>query len=277
MIYDFLAKTPVFSRDDFVTYRDKKKASITPMAIKRLLNHYSASGVIVRLRQNLFATNLDKKDSIFPLSYFIAAKLAPDSVLAYHTAMMVRGNSYSMFTRHYYLSLQHIREFNYREQSYKVVAPQKELITKNVPFIETEVINVLEQKIRVTTIERTLVDSLDNPVYAGGWEELWRNFDNVPTFKWENLLNYIQILDKPVLYAKLGFYLTKRQQHGLHVPQPLLEELANKVPKQPYYIDAKARFSPNQTWHVIKPWQLIVPDEIINQSWEEVYQYQNVG
>jgi hypothetical protein len=33
--------------------------------------------------------------------------------------------------------------------------------------------------LRVTTLERTLVDALDRPDLAGGWEEIWRSYDDV--------------------------------------------------------------------------------------------------
>lgn len=272
MIYDFLAKSPVFNRDDFVAYRESSGASTQAFTINRLIDYYCKAGLILRIRKNLFAANVGKQPTLFPLPYFIASKIAPDSVLAYHTAMMVRGYAYSMFTRHYYLSKQHILPFDYRNQSYQAVSPQKELLLKDSAFIETELINVHDQKIKVTSIARTLVDSLDNPFLAGGWEELWRNFDNIHFFEWDNLLHYIQLFDKAILYAKLGFYLSIRQQQGMRVPQNFLDLLAKNLPKKLCYIDLKGRFSANQRWRLVKPWQLIVPDEMITQSWEEVYQ-----
>lgn len=272
MIYDFLAKNPVFNRDDLIAYRKASGASTTNSSIKSLIDYYCKVGLMLRIRQNLFISNLDKDTTIFPLPYFIASKIAPDSVLAYHTAMMARGYAYSMFTHHYYLSQYHIRPLLYRTQSYQVVSPQKELLLKQVPFIETEIININGQKIKVTSIARTLVDSLDNPILAGGWEELWRNFDNISFFEWDNMLAYTKLINKAVLYAKLGFYLSIRQKQGMRVPQPIIDELSEHKPKQPCYIDSKRHFLKDQKWSLVSPWQLIVPEELISQNWEEVNQ-----
>src|SRR2546422_359331 len=36
--------------------------------------------------------------------------------------------------------------------------------------------------VRVTTLERTLVDVLDAPRHGGGWEEIWRSLESVEFF-----------------------------------------------------------------------------------------------
>jgi len=272
MIYDFLVTHPVFSREDFVAYREAKGCSVHPAAIKKLLLHYCSSCVIVRLRQNLFAANITKAKQVYPNTYLIAASMTSDSVLAYHTAMMVRGESYSMLNRHYYLSLRHVRPFVYRNQAYQALMPPKNLRKQGLSFIETDTLMIHDKPVKVTSLERTLVDSLYSPDFAGGWEELWRNFGRAASLRWDALQAYVDLFDDKRLHAKLGFYLSMRQTQGLAVPDTVLTALALRSPKQASYIDIPERFSPKQRWRFIKPWQLIVPEELVNQSFEEAFQ-----
>ena len=36
--------------------------------------------------------------------------------------------------------------------------------------------------IKITSLERSIVDILDRPDLGGGWEEVWRSLDNVTLF-----------------------------------------------------------------------------------------------
>ena len=45
--------------------------------------------------------------------------------------------------------------------------------------METHVYDRMGMDVRVSSIERTLVDSLHRPNLSGGWEEIWRSFESV--------------------------------------------------------------------------------------------------
>ena len=44
--------------------------------------------------------------------------------------------------------------------------------------------------VRVTTLERTLVDVLDAPANAGGGEEVWRSLEMVEFFDFDAVISY---------------------------------------------------------------------------------------
>jgi hypothetical protein len=61
--------------------------------------------------------------------------------------------------------------------------------------------------IEVTTLERTLVDVLDRPDLAGGWEEVWRSLELVEFFEIGQAVDYALRLGNRTTNAKLGFFL----------------------------------------------------------------------
>ena len=40
-------------------------------------------------------------------------------------------------------------------------------------------------QIRVTNLERTLVDVLDRPNLSGSWAEIWRSLESIEFFRWK--------------------------------------------------------------------------------------------
>jgi predicted transcriptional regulator of viral defense system len=89
-------------------------------------------------------------------------------------------------------------------------------------------------EIRVTSVERTVVDVLDRLDLAGGIEEVWRSLQSVPALDLESLEHYVAVLGSSLLTAKIGFYLESRREE-LAVPGRLLDRLRGRIPKAPTY------------------------------------------
>jgi len=56
--------------------------------------------------------------------------------------------------------------------------------------------------VRVTGYERTLVDVLDRPEFAGGWEEIWRSLEAVEFFDLDRVVEYTLLWTTPLLRLK---------------------------------------------------------------------------
>ena len=119
--------------------------------------------------------------------------------------------------------------------------------------------------LRVTSLERTLVDVLDRPRHAGGWEEVWRSLESVEFFDLDKIVEYVRLLGNATTASKVGFYLDQHRE-GLMVEERHLTALRSQRPRQPHYVDRRG----SRDGSLVTDWNLIVPTEAIERSWAEV-------
>ncbi len=119
--------------------------------------------------------------------------------------------------------------------------------------------------LRVTSLERTLVDVLDRPDYSGGWEEVWRSLESVEFFDLEKVVEYALLLENATTASKVGFFLAQHRE-ALMVEERHLIELRHRRPRQPHYVDRNKRSSGS----LVAEWNLVVPMEVVERSWAEV-------
>jgi predicted transcriptional regulator of viral defense system len=118
--------------------------------------------------------------------------------------------------------------------------------------------------VRVTGPERTLVDVLDRPDLAGGWEEAWRSLEAVEYFDASVVVEYCRLLENSTLAAKVGFFL-ELHRDALSVDDRTLTALESMRPAGPHYaFDARGQES-----RFVRRWNLVVPETLITRAWEE--------
>ncbi len=61
-------------------------------------------------------------------------------------------------------------------------------------------------EVRVTSLERTLLDVLDQPALSGSWEEIWRSLEAIEFFDLDKVVEYALLLGNATTIAKVGFY-----------------------------------------------------------------------
>ena len=120
------------------------------------------------------------------------------------------------------------------------------------------------QTVRVTSLERTLVDCLDRVDLAGGWEEVWRSLASSSYYEMDRVVTYVGKLGNATTAAKVGLFLEQNQE-ALRVPESILQELERLRPRQKHYID-----SIRTPGKLVSRWNLIVPPEVLNQTWGAV-------
>ena len=116
----------------------------------------------------------------------------------------------------------------------------------------------------MATLERTLVDVLDVPSNAGGWEEVWRSLEMVEFFDLDAVAAYAVKLGSALTAARVGFFLEQHRE-ALMVEDKHLEPLRRLRPRQPRYLDARRK--PGK---LVAAWNLIVPDDVLGRTWAEV-------
>ena len=107
---------------------------------------------------------------------------------------------------------------------------------------------------------------MDRPDLTGSWEEIWRSLQSVEFFDIEQVIEYVLLLENATTAAKVGFFLEQLSE-DLMIDDVHLKQLQRLRPRQPQYIERGKR--KGGRW--MKKWNLMVPDEILNQSWGEKY------
>lgn len=188
--YQQLSQYPVF------TYLEASKVigniKLTTKNLKSLIN----KGFIHRIRQNLytcvnFATQNDNANR-----FQIASKINQQCFVAYHSAFEYYGCYNQVYSDVQVASLIRFEEFNYDYYNYKMIQ------TNNL--IQVQEID----GIKVTTIERTIVDSINMIGKVMDAEELVKCLDLVLKVDENKLKEMLQVYNKEILYRKVGYVLS---------------------------------------------------------------------
>lgn len=263
---EFLSQHDVFTVEELDFFLSEK-GSGKPSTRKALLTYYRKQGRIVPVRRGLYAVipfgSLPDSSPVDP--YLLTAKITKDAVLAYHTALEFYGKAYSVYTRLHYLTTRRSLPVRFRSYEIRGVLVPRSLCAKGM-----EMFGIAQHKrsgveLRVTSLERTLVDVLDRPELTGSWEEIWRSLESVEFFNIDQVVEYVLLLENATTAAKVGFFLEQHKE-TLMVDDVHLKPLRKLCPQRPHYLIRGKR----QGGRLVKEWNLMVPDEILNQSWGEV-------
>ena len=254
----FLATHAVFRLDELAQVFPG-----TPVALKESLRYHVGAGHLLRVRRGLYATVPRGRNpaTASPDVFLLASRMTGDAVLAFHTALEFYGRAYSTRQDSTVWSAAPARPFEFRGQHFRVVVPSgataRQRSRSGVEETERQGL-----KLRVTTLERTLVDVLDRPDLAGGWEEVWRSLESIEFFDLDQVVHHVRLLKNATTAARVGFYLEQHAQ-ALQVDEAHLRALRRLRPKQPRYMDG-AR---GGKW--VAAWSLVVPEDVYGRSWEE--------
>jgi len=260
----FFSTHPVFTYDEFAVFASETRSGNVNTR-KATLRRYLDAGQIVRIRRGLYATVPPGQtpEATEPDPYLVASRLARDAVLAYHTALQFRGRAYSTFNVFTYLTAGSTRALSFKGSLYKATPHPRELVAKAQKDFGVETTEAAGLDILVTSLERTLVDVLDRPDLSGGWEEVWRSLESVEYFHLDKIIDYALLRGNATTTAKVGFFL---EQHAdaLMVGNEHLDRLKSAIPRQRRYVDRL-----RGQGRLVESWNLIVPLDILNRSWEE--------
>ena len=260
----FLANNQIFTIQEVKVALKTGKTS----TLDNLLAYHVRRGHIFRIRKGLYYTiprGADAK-TYHTDPYLIAGKMTPDAILAYHTALSFHGKLHSLRNDFIYMTQRKVKPpFVLRDLTFKGIAIPKNTVA-HLHF-GVEVIDYQGCKIRVTTLERTFVDTLDKPALINNWEEIWRSLESIEYLNLQQILAYAKILNNVTTYARVAFFLDQhREMLGL-TEEDLLPFDAFK-PKSPRYLDRHNK-EPNQ---LISRWNLIVPKSLLQKTWEEPHE-----
>lgn len=261
---DFFAVHPVFTRQELHAARqaDRSRSRRTTDSI---LTRAVASGRLLHVRRGIYAVvsrgTMAAELRVDP--FLVASKLAPDAAVAYHAALQFWGKAYSIWHRFAVLSCSSIRPLEL--QGNEIFGVRPPLRMRAPPDLGGGIVAepYAGGRVRVTTLERTLVDVLDAPKLGGGWEEIWRSLEAIEYFDLDAVVAYVLALGSALTAARVGYFLEQHRE-ALFVEERHLRPLRERAPAQLRYLD-----STREAGRLIKGWNLVVPERVHARTWEE--------
>lgn len=269
-LFDFFAQHPVFTYEEFTSFLDADG----PRSVRTrdsLLAYHTRTGRILRVKRGLYASiPFGASPETFPVDMFLlAGKMSDDAVLAYHTALDFYGKAHSVREEFLFLTGRAIRPLNFRGCQFRAIRFPQALVDNKKEFFGVDTAERAGLPVKVASLERTLVDILDRPDLAGGWEEIWRSLETIAFFDVTEVLAYALLLGNKTTIAKVGFYLDGRREE-LMLDDASLEPFREHRPHQPTYMVRHDRGSKTHKYRYVENWNLLVPEYILHQSWGEV-------
>jgi len=263
---DFFAKHPVFTVQELDQFLARERTGNISTR-RALLAHHRKMGRILPVRRGLYVSVPpgESGDTFSSDPYLLASRMTEDALLAYHTALEFHGKAHSVFTRFYYLSRRQSLPVTFRSLEFRNVIFPKALREEGEELQGVSRMERAGLDVRVTELERTLVDVMDRPDLCGGWEEIWRSLESVEFFDLDRVIKYALLLGNATTIAKVGFFLEQHRE-SLMVEQRHLKSLREHRPKRPHYMVLGGR----KPGHLVSDWNLVVTREVLERSWEEV-------
>ena len=264
-IMKFLAKNSVFTLEEFKSCLAKRGTTGVRSA-ESLLTYYLKAGHVIRVKRGLYAAvpvGSDAKKFV-PDPFLLTAKMAPDAVLVHHTALEWHGKAYSVFSHFTYQTGTSANVLSYggwKFQPVKLAVPLQKKEKADFGVLTGEC-NGMD--VQVASLERTLVDVFDRPIYSGSWEEIWRSLESIEFFDLDLVVEYACLLGKSLTAARVGFFLEQHREE-LMAEEKHFQKMRKLRPKQPSYFDRRKK-----TGKLNKEWNLIIPEDVLNKAWEEI-------
>jgi len=247
-IYSQLAKYPVFTITEVEQLTGNTKTAYS------LLGRYMKRGLIKKIRKNIYSAVNPVTGQIAATRYQIACAVTDTAYISHHSAFEYYGLANQVFYELYVSSESKFNTFKYDSVTYKYVASRmKEGIVeaKNTTGV------------RITDLERTVIDSIRDFNKIGGFEELLNCLEGIHFLDETKLLRYLSVYDTQGLYQRVG-YLLHHYQKEMQLSDDFVDFCKEKVGKSRRYLlnEANQQNIYNSEWKLMVP-ELLFEDETV--------------
>ena len=238
-----LHRLKIFHKKDVVALTKDENAA------KEILRRYKKQGLISQVRRDLYVvTDLASKVSL-ATKFEVSGHITPSSYLSYHAALEYHGLANQIFYELYISSKEVFNGFYYEGISYTFCKSKSNIGVVNP---------VTDPLVRVTDLERTILDCIDHIDFSGGLEELVQCFAIITYVNEDKLSNYLSHFNKQVLFQKVGFILSYFQKE-MRLSDVFFERCKSKIGKSTRYLTEKQE---SDTY--FKEWKLCAPQNILS-------------
>lgn len=218
------------------------------------INRLYKQRLVKRLKAGVYYINPLDNPEFYPNPISIAAKLRPEAVISANTALKAHGltstNDYTI-----YLSAKHPAKIRIDKYTYRILKG----FNFGIDTIKYETGYGL-QEIKVTDIERTIIDCLRTRSLKG--EELIRIINEKrPEINMRKVITYLERYEMPILYSKTGLILEACKTQA-KIGESELEKIRRKLTKKVYYFKERGIRLTRPRYHYNKEWNIMIPETL---------------
>ena len=213
---------------------------------KTVIRNLKAHGLVESVKRNLYVAVSMETDSPVVSAYEIASHITPTSYISHHSAFEYYGMANQVYEDIYVSSEEKFNPFEFDGHTFRYISSK---ISNGI---------VADKQVRVTDIERTIVDNIKDFNKIGGFEELIHCFSMITYADENKLISYLNEYDNQFLYQKTGYILSNFQRE-LKLSNELFKVCSSKINRSIRYIYPDIVYE-NPVFN--QEWQLYVPADI---------------
>ena len=195
----------------------------------------------MQVKRNLYvAVNLADRQPVVNKQR-IAGRITPSAYVSHHAAFEYYGCANQVSYQVEVSSETPFATFGFDGLTYMYIASR----------IKDGVIT-RPDNVRVTDMERTVIDGIQDFEKVAGLEELLRCIELVPSVREDKLLMYLASYNKKVLYQKAG-YILRHFQRSLNLSDAFFSECASHIGKSTRYLTGSGGGVYNGEWRLMVP------------------------
>lgn len=238
--YSELAKLSVFSIKDVEKLTNNVKTAYS------LLNRMMKRGQVKKIRQNIYSCVNPATDQVVASRYQIACAVTNTAYISHHSAFEFYGLANQVYYEVYISSETKFRDFEFEGINYKYVASK----------LKDGIVEARNTTgVRVTDLERTVIDGIKDFERIGGFEELLNCLEGVHYLDEIKLKAYLGGYDTQVLYQKTG-YLLEHYRKDMQLSDEFIQYCKGRIGKSTRYLlqeGADDNYYNNE-------WKLVIPE-----------------
>jgi len=215
--------------------------NIASNMVKKKVVERVKPGLFVRIPESVI---LDKQQYTED-AILIAAKATKNSFLSYYTALTIHGLSERYTTHIYATTTTHQRNIQYNNITinYIQTIPKK--------YFGTTTISYSNEHIQISDVERTIIDVINKPKYAGGWTETINCLKNLDEIDYKKLTTYLKKYNNKTTSRKIGYLLENLS--NLSPSKYILKQIKDLSGSNELYFDTTKKGIYNSDWNLIVP------------------------
>ncbi len=228
------------------SYDDVKALYPNTNGFYSFLKRAIKNGLIKQVKKGLYALVDPSTGGVFANKFQIASRLFDDSYFSYHDALEYYGLATQSFVSQFtYLTHVRVNPVDFDDIIY-----YSKISVCNLEIID----RVKENGVRVVSLERAIIDSIDNYHLGGGLDEVEMAIQASQKLNIEKIIILLEFYNKAFLYQKVGYLFEK--YYGEKIPKSFYELCLSKIGTKKMYLDC----TPGRT-KLISKWNLIVKND----------------